>query len=49
MTFYDFLSLKNDADVSSKSIKQRKLENKLFFVSVLKVTDEKSRIRIQIR
>ncbi len=39
MTFYEFLSLKNDVNVPSKSNKQNKFENKLFFVGVLKVTD----------
>jgi len=44
---YDF-SLKNDVVVSSKSNKQKTIK-KLIFVGVLKVTDEKSRIRIRIR
>ncbi len=39
---YDFLSLKNDVNVSLKSNKQ-----KTIFVGVLKVTDEKSRIWIR--
>jgi hypothetical protein len=41
---YDFSSMKNDVNVPSKSNKQN-LE-KTFFVDVLKVTDENSRIRI---
>ncbi len=39
---YDFFSLKNDVNVPSKS-------NKQFFVDIMKVTDENSRIRIRIR
>jgi hypothetical protein len=39
-----FLAWKND--VNSKSNKHKKREKNLFFVGVLKVTDEKSRIRI---
>jgi len=42
---YDFLSLKNDVNVPLKSNKQKNY----FFIDVLKVTDEKSRIRISIR
>ncbi len=42
---YDFLSLKNDVTVPSKSNKQKNL----FFVAFLKVTDEKSRIRSWMR
>ncbi len=41
---YDFLSLKNDVNVSSKSNKQKNL----FFGGVFKVNDENSRIRIRI-
>jgi hypothetical protein len=41
---FDFLSLKNDVNVPSKSNKQNN-----FFVGVLKVNDENSRIRIRIR
>jgi hypothetical protein len=37
------LSLKTDVNVPSKSKKQKNL----FFVDILKATDEKSRIRIQ--
>ncbi len=47
-TFNDFLSLKNDINVPSKSNKQKNLE-KIIFVGILKVTDEKSRIQIPIR
>jgi hypothetical protein len=39
---YDFLNLKNDINVPSKSNKQKKI----IFVDVLKVTDKNSRIRI---
>ncbi len=48
VTFFDFLSLKNYVNVPSKSITQNNLENENFFVDVLKVTDEISRIRIRI-
>jgi hypothetical protein len=41
----DFLSLKTDVNVPTESNKQNKLEKNLFFVSILEVTDEKSRIR----
>jgi hypothetical protein len=41
----DFLSLKNDVNIPSKSNKQ-KIFFKLVFVGVLKVNDENSRIRI---
>jgi hypothetical protein len=37
--------LKNDVNVPSKRKKQ-KADKKLFFVGVMKVTDEKGRIRI---
>jgi hypothetical protein len=37
-----FLSLKNDVKVPSKSNKEKKFRKKLFFVDVLKVTDEKN-------
>jgi hypothetical protein len=52
VTFYDFLSLKNDVNVyhqKGKSIKTLKKKKKLFFVGVLKVTNEQSRIRSRIR
>jgi hypothetical protein len=44
---YDFLSyFKIDVNVSSKSKKPKEFEEKnLFFVGILKATDEKSRIR----
>jgi hypothetical protein len=48
VTFFDSLSLKNDVNVPSKSIKQKN-RKKIFLVVVLSVTDEKSRIRIRIR
>jgi hypothetical protein len=43
VTLFDFLSLKNDVNVPSKSNKQKKL----CFAVILKVNDENSRIRIQ--
>jgi hypothetical protein len=43
--FYDFLSLKNDVNVPSKSFHQKNLEI-IFFFAFFKVTDENSRIRI---
>jgi hypothetical protein len=45
---YDFLALRNDVIVPSKSNKQKTLVKKLFFVGVLKVTDEKTRILSRI-
>ncbi len=45
----DFLSLKDDVNVPSKSNKQNNLGKKLFFVGILKVTDEKSRSQSWIR
>jgi hypothetical protein len=50
--FFYFLSLKNDVNVHSKRNKHKNLREKkkiLFFVGILKVTDEKSGIRSQIR
>ncbi len=49
VTLFDFLSLKNDVNVASKSNKQKKLclKKNLFFAGILKVNDENSRIRIQ--
>ncbi len=52
MTLFDFLSLKNNVNIPSKSNKilKRKLfvfSFVLFFASILKVNDENSRIRIQ--
>jgi hypothetical protein len=47
---YDFLFMKNYANVPVKSNKQsKKLLKKSFLVDVLKVTDENRRIRIRIR
>jgi hypothetical protein len=43
-TSYDFISLKIDINAPSKSNKQ----NQLFFVGILEVTGEKSRILIRI-
>jgi hypothetical protein len=45
---YDFLSLKNDVNVSLKSNKQKNFQNNYFLMAFM-VTDEKSRIRIRIR
>jgi hypothetical protein len=48
VTHFDFLSLKNDVNVPSKSIKHINLFAKnLFFVGILNVNDENRRIRIQ--
>jgi hypothetical protein len=41
--------LKNDVNVPSKSNEQKKKKFYLFFVGVLKVNDENSRIQIRIR
>jgi hypothetical protein len=47
VTLLDFLSLKNDVNVASKSNKQKKLCKKISFsAGILKVNDENSRIRI---
>jgi hypothetical protein len=46
VTLFDFLSLKNDINVPSKSNKQKIVKN-WFFAGILKVNDEKRRIRIQ--
>jgi hypothetical protein len=43
---YDFLSLKNNVNLASKSNKQK---NNYFLVAILKVTDENSRNRSRIR
>ncbi len=48
LLLFDFLSLKNDVNVPSKSKKQKNFFLNQFFVGVLKVNDEKSRIRIRI-
>jgi hypothetical protein len=45
----DFLSLKNDINLPSKSNKQKNYFFQIFFVGVLKVNDENSRIQIRIR
>ncbi len=41
--------MKNDLNVPSKSNKQKTCLKNYYFVDILKVNDEKSRIRIQIR
>ncbi len=43
---FDFLSLKNDVNVPSKSHKQKNLFKNLVFFCILNVNDENSRIRI---
>ncbi len=48
LLFY-FLSLKNDVNVPSKTNKQKIFFLNYFFVGVLKVNDDNSRIRIRIR
>jgi hypothetical protein len=45
LLLYVFLSLKKEVNVPSKSNPQKNIGEKLFFVCILKVTDEKSRIR----
>ncbi len=47
VTLFDFLSLKKDVNVPSKSNKQKKFNKKLVFDGILKVSDENSRIQIQ--
>ncbi len=49
VTLFDYLSLKNDVNVPSKSNKQKNCVQKLDFAGILKVNDENSRIRIRIR
>jgi hypothetical protein len=49
VTFFYFLSLKNDVNVPSKSNKQKNFEQNSFFVDVLTVNDENRRIRIRIQ
>ncbi len=44
---FDFLSLKTDVNVPSKSNEQKNFEKTYFFVCNLKATDEKSRIRLR--
>jgi hypothetical protein len=46
VTSFDFLSLINDVNVPSKSTKQKNVFLNYFFVGILKVNDEYSRIRI---
>ncbi len=47
-TLFDFLSLENYVNVPLNSNMQKKMfKQKLFFIGILKVNDEKSRIRIQ--
>ncbi len=46
---FDFLSIKTDVKVTVTSNKEKKFEKNLFFVGILPATDEKSRIRSQIR
>ncbi len=43
----NLLTLKTDVNVPSESNKQNNLEDNLLFVGILKVTEEKSRIRIR--
>jgi hypothetical protein len=47
VTLFDFLSLKNDVNLPSKSNKQKKSVKILVFAGILKVNDENSRIWIQ--
>ena len=48
VTLVDFLSLKNNVNVPSKSNKQKKIVLKnYFFAGILKVNDKNSRIRMQ--
>jgi hypothetical protein len=49
LLLFDFLSLKNDVNVCSKSITQKNFLFKLVFFGLLKVNDEKRRIWIRIR
>jgi hypothetical protein len=42
VTFFDFLSLKNDVNVPSKSNNQKNYLKNLFFVGILKFNDENS-------
>jgi hypothetical protein len=48
MALFDFLSLKNDINVPSKSNNQKNCVKNYFFAGILKVNDENSRIRIRI-
>ncbi len=47
VTFFDYLSLKTDVNVPSKSKMQKHFEKKKFFFDILSATDEKSRIWIR--
>jgi hypothetical protein len=47
VTLFDFLFLKDDVNVASKSNKQKNCVKKLVFAGILKVSDENNRIRIQ--
>ncbi len=48
MTLFDFLSLKNNVNVPSKSNMQKKIVLKnYFFAGILKVNEENSKIRFQ--
>ncbi len=42
------LSVKNDVNVSSKRKKHKNFEREIIFVAVLKVTDEKIRVRTKM-
>jgi hypothetical protein len=46
---YDFLSLKNDANLPSKINKRKNILQKIFLVVLLKDTDEKSRFGVGSR
>jgi hypothetical protein len=48
VTLFDFLSLKNEINVASKSNEQKKLRQKKtsFFPGILNINDKNSRIRI---
>ncbi len=46
VTFFDFLSLKNDINVPLKSNKQKNFFSNLFFFHIFRVNDENNRIRI---
>jgi hypothetical protein len=47
VNLFDFLSLKNDVNVPSKSNKQKICFKNQFFVGILKINEESSRIVIQ--
>jgi hypothetical protein len=46
LCLFEFLSLKNDVNVPPKSNKQENFKKLVFFVGILKINDENSRIRI---